>query len=184
MARKIVLYGGSFNPLHSAHLEIIDYLSKHYDLVVIIPTNVTYYKDADPMFSFEERYKAIKDKISVFNNVVISTVEKNIPKTWRFIDTLKYMVKYHVLYKDEDIDKISEDIKNVDTQIYLAIGSDSLLTFKTWYAWQDILKLAKLVVFNRPGYTENLPRDIEYEYIPMNNPESSTRLRKLILQKK
>jgi hypothetical protein len=43
--------------------------------------------------------------------------------------------------------------------------------------------LARLVVFNRPGYTDNLPDDIPYIYVPMNNPESSTRIRKLISQK-
>ena len=33
--------------------------------------------------------------------------------------------------------------------LYLAIGSDMLLTFDGWHRWQDILKLAHLVVTSR-----------------------------------
>ena len=182
MPRRIALYGGSFDPLHSAHKEIIKHLSKHFDLVILIPTNVTYYKANAPMFTFDDRCKVISDEISKYDNVVISTIEKNIPENWRFVDTLKNIVKAHVIYND-DIEYCENNLKLVDTQIYLAIGSDSLQNFKTWTDWKTILKLARLVVFNRPGYTDNLPDDIPYLYVPMNNPESSTRIRKLISQK-
>ena len=36
-----------------------------------------------------------------------------------------------------------------EAQLYLAIGSDMLLTFDQWYCWQRILQLAKLVVTSR-----------------------------------
>lgn len=37
-------------------------------------------------------------------------------------------------------------------QLYLAVGSDMLRTFQKWYRWQDILRLAALVVQSRaPG---------------------------------
>ena len=34
-------------------------------------------------------------------------------------------------------------------ELYLAIGSDMLLSFDGWYRWQDILRLARLVVTSR-----------------------------------
>ena len=34
-------------------------------------------------------------------------------------------------------------------QLYLAIGSDMLLSFDGWHRWQDILRLAHLVVTSR-----------------------------------
>jgi cytidyltransferase-like protein len=82
MPRRIALYGGSFDPLHSAHKEIIKHLSKHFDLVILIPTNVTYYKANTPMFTFDDRCKVISNEIAKYDNVVISTIEKNIPENW------------------------------------------------------------------------------------------------------
>ena len=36
--------------------------------------------------------------------------------------------------------------ENPGAQLYLAIGSDMLLSFDGWHRWQDILRLAHLVV--------------------------------------
>ncbi len=38
---------------------------------------------------------------------------------------------------------------NPGAQLYLAIGSDMLLSFDGWHRWQDILRLAHLVVTSR-----------------------------------
>ena len=37
------------------------------------------------------------------------------------------------------------DRENPGAQLYLAIGSDMLLSFDGWHRWQDILRLAHLV---------------------------------------
>lgn len=161
---RIVIFGGSFDPLHSAHKEIIEYLSGKFDKVILVPTTIRYYKaESQPMYSFSERCKKLKEDLDYLPNITISEIEESTPDNWRFIDTLKSIIK-----------------SDPNMSYYIAIGSDSFQNFKTWYAWEEIVKLAKLVVFNRPGYTDNFPTDIEYDFVPMNNPESSTRIRNLI----
>ena len=120
------------------------------------------------MFSFAERYHNIKEKCKDLKNVEVSDVERNISENWRFYDTLKSIT----------------DIKGDKNDFYIAIGSDSLINFKTWYKWQDILKMVKLIVFTRPGYTASLPNDFKYEIVQMNNDVSSTQLRKQLLDSK
>lgn len=164
---KNVIYGGIFDPLSSAHFEIIRRLSEKFDKVVIVPTTIRCYKKNTQMFSFNERCEMIASKLSVFKNVYISDIERNAPDTWSFVDTAEALVP-----------------KNTEDEWYFAMGSDSIQTFKEWERYDRILELVKLVVFHRPGY-EELPTDIPFEYIEdMNMDVSSTkmreRLRKLI----
>ena len=158
--KRVAVYGGSFNPIHSGHLEIIIHLSKHFDKVVIIPTEMKYYKRESALFSFERRCEMIEDNIETLENVWIDTIEHGKPETWKFIDSLKHVIE-----------------NEPNSTVYVAMGSDCLKDFKNWYHWEEILRISKLLVFTRPGYTENLPTDVEYELVEMNNDESSTKIR-------
>ena len=167
----------------SAHMEIIERLSKKFDKVIVVPTNVNYYKNYKghdrAMFSFTERYDTLVEKCKNLENVEINNVERDAVEGWRFIHTLKKLMGYTITY--DDYEKIKSQLEEAKEEWYIAMGSDSLQNFKTWSEWENIIKIAKLVVFNRPGYTDNFPTDIEYEYLEMNNDISSTKVRKNLL---
>lgn len=162
---KIVIFGGTFDPWTSAHQEIVKRLSVNFDKVLVVPTTVRYYKVNKQMFSFNERFTMAAKKIEGLTNVEMNDLERSVDDSWRFIDTLK---------------KVIEQYGN-ENEYYVAIGSDSLQKFTTWHKWEEILNLSKLVVFNRPGFTENFP-NIPYEYLPMENNISSSALRKKIVK--
>lgn len=163
---KIVIYGGTFDPWTSAHQEIVEKLSAKYDSVLIIPTTVRYYKVNKQMFSFNERFEMAEKKVAGFKNVEVCDIERSVGDDWRFVHTLEKVIEEN----------------GTKHEYYVAIGSDSLQKFKTWFEWEKILKLSKLVVFNRPGYTDNFPEDVSYEYIQMENNISSTALRQKLMQ--
>lgn len=177
--KKIAIFGLTADPVTSAHMEIITRLSKTFDKVLVIPTNVNYYKNYKghdrAMFSFTERYDSLVSKCKNLSNVVVSDVEREIKEGWRFIHTLKKSMGLDE--ERNDYSKMLDELNEAGEEWYVAMGSDSLQNFKTWAEWENILKLAKLVVFNRPGYTDNFPEGIEYEYLEMNNNASSTKLR-------
>lgn len=167
---KIAVFGLTGDPVHSGHLEIIERLSKTYDLVVVIPTTIRYYKENKQMFSFSKRFDEIEKKTSKFANVKVSDIERDAPQDWRFINSLI---------------KTIQEFGN-DNEYYLAMGSDSFQNFKSWCAWEKITDLVKsIVVFHRPGYEkEKFPTGINYTYVEnMNNPISSTALREKIEEK-
>ena len=180
---KIVVFGLTADPMTSAHMEIIERLSKKFDKVIVVPTNVNYYKNYKghdrAMFSFTERYDTLVEKCKNLENVEINNVERDAVEGWRFIHTLKKLMGYTITY--DDYEKIKSQLEEAKEEWYVAMGSDSVQSFKTWSEWENIIKLAKLVVFNRPGYTDNFPTDIEYEYLEMNNDISSTKVRKNLL---
>ena len=157
---KIVLFGGTFDPWTSAHQQIAEKLSQLYDRVIIIPTDIKYYKENQQMFSFEERISQARRQVKDLANIRVIDLEKNIDDKWRFVNTLEVVRRMYGL----------------EHEYYVAIGSDSLQKFTTWTNWQGILEQSKLVVFNRPGFTQNFP-DLPFEYLPMENPVSSTQLR-------
>jgi len=165
---RIVLYGGTFDPIHSAHIEIVKRLSEKFDKVIVVPTTVRYYKKNKCMFAFDYRYETVKEALKKFKNVEVSDIEREVDSDWRFLDTLRKVISTGGIYKEGEKKKY-----------FVAIGSDSLQNFKTWFGWEEILKRAELVVFHRPGYEDNLPTDIPYEYISdINMNISSTQLRK------
>ena len=180
---KIVVFGLTADPMTSAHMEIIERLSEKFDKVIVVPTNVNYYKNYKghdrAMFSFTERYDTLVEKCKNLENVEINNVERDVVEGWRFIHTLKKLMGYTITY--DDYEKIKSHLEEAKEEWYVAMGSDSLQNFKTWSEWENIIKIAKLVVFNRPGYTDNFPTDIQYEYLEMNNDISSTKVRKNLL---
>ena len=80
----------------SAHMEIIERLSKKFDKVIVVPTNVNYYKNYKghdrAMFSFTERYDTLVEKCKNLENVEINNVERDVVEGWRFIHTLKKLI--------------------------------------------------------------------------------------------
>jgi len=180
---RIVVFGLTADPMTSAHMEIITRLSEKFDKVIVVPTNVNYYKNYKghdrAMFSFAERYDTLVEKCKNLENVEISDIERDAIDGWRFIHTLKELMGYDKTYNDYE--EIESQLKYAEEEWYVAMGSDSLQNFKTWTEWENIINIAKLIVFNRPGYTDNFPTDIEYEYLEMNNDISSTKVRKNLL---
>lgn len=164
MGTKIAIYGLSADPLHKGHLEIIKYLSEHFDKVIVVPTTVRYYKKNIQMFSFNERFETVKKKCECFKNVEVDDIERNAPDSWRYIDTLRKLSSGKIM-------------KSLDEyQYYTVMGSDSWQNFTTWESYEEILKRSKILVFKRPGYEDNFP-DLPFEYVDMNVDISSTEIR-------
>ena len=164
MGTKIAIYGLSADPLHKGHLEIIKYLSEHFDKVIVVPTTVRYYKKNIQMFSFNERFETVKRKCECFKNVEVDDIERNAPDSWRYIDTLRKLSSGKI-------------VKSLDEcQYYTVMGSDSWQNFTTWESYEEILKRSKILVFKRPGYEDNFP-NLPFEYVDMNVDISSTEIR-------
>lgn len=159
----IAIFGGTFDPWTSAHQQILQTLSEKYRRVIVIPTAIRYYKAGNQMFSFEERMRSAREHSRIFANARAIDIEKNVDENWRFVHTLQAV----------------RGMYGTDNEYYVAIGSDALQKFTSWFEWQKILENASLVVFNRPGFTKDFP-DIPFEYLPMENPASSTEVRNLL----
>ena len=148
--KQIAIYGGTFNVLHEGHKAIIKYLSKHFDEVLVIPTNVNYYREDKELVCFNDRLTKIYDFTfdENLNNIKILDVENRYCIS-RFSGTLRYILEH-----GEPCVKYT-----------LAMGSDTYNEFKTWYDYNFIYSNCKLLVFNRPGHEIDSKVNLDHEFV-------------------
>lgn len=134
--KKTVVFGGTFNPPHLAHMEIIDIVSSMTDTdeLLMIPTDIPPHKECAALASNIERFEMCKIATAGKEKVTVSDIEiARGGKSYTF-DTLC-------------------TIRNMNPQKELAIicGGDMISTFGEWYKYKDILKIAEIIAVRRRG---------------------------------
>lgn len=129
---KIGIFGGSFNPPHNMHLNIVETLinEKYLDKVIIVPTGL-HYSYKSNLISNEHRYNMLKLLTKHNKKIEISTYEFQDTEIHTY-DTLEY-------YKDN---------YKKDT-IYFICGLDNLSYIDKWYKGNELLKNNKFLVVGR-----------------------------------
>ncbi len=125
--RKIAIFGGTFNPIHNGHLNLISSFQKelNFDEVLLIPTNVPPHKETIGLVSKEHRIEMCRLATREINNITISEIEfQREEKSYTYITLLQLKKEYN------------------DAKFYLIIGSDMFLSLKTWYNFDELKKMA------------------------------------------
>ena len=138
---KILLYGGTFDPPHNGHLNNLRAAAARVrpDRVVVMPAGLSPFKQrtsAPGTLRLEMCgcFRALADSPDIPQLEVSG---------WEIAQAEAGKRNYTVL----TVEMLAP--KNPGAQLYLAIGSDMLLSFDGWFRWQDILRLAHLVVTSR-----------------------------------
>ncbi|MGL5972877.1 MAG: nicotinate (nicotinamide) nucleotide adenylyltransferase [Oscillospiraceae bacterium] len=130
---KIIVYGGTFDPIHKGHLNCINYILKKYDgyKIFIVP-------NGNPPHKINKNITNIKHRINMINLII-----ENLDNVFLYTGETKFKINY-------TIDTLRSIEKSYNaTDIRLLIGSDSFLNIETWDRYEDILKNYKLIVFTR-----------------------------------
>ena len=138
---KILLYGGTFDPPHNGHLNNLRAAAARVrpDRVVVMPAGLSPFKQrtsAPGALRLEMCgcFRALADSPDIPQLEVSG---------WEIAQAEAGKRNYTVL----TVEKLAQE--NPGAQLYLAVGSDMLLSFDGWFRWQDILRLAHLVVTSR-----------------------------------
>ena len=134
--KKIVLYGGSFNPPHIGHEQVVRRICElmEPDRFLVIPAYIPPHKQlADGSPSYEQRFEMCRLAFSDMPNIEICDIERQLEGVSYTYETVQAL-KLHADKEDA---------------FYLAMGSDQFLAFRTWYRFQDILKDCSLIVVSR-----------------------------------
>ena len=145
MKNKILIFGGTFNPIHNGHLILAEHCinEERFDKVVFIPTMNPYYKGT---LDFDTRLKMLKMAIKDNDKFAYSSIEK------------KYNLEGKLYLILEKISELSDD------DITILIGSDSLMNLDWWYKIDEILKKYKVLVLKRDDEDEAIAMKIaEYK---------------------
>lgn len=137
---RILLYGGTFDPPHNGHLNNLLAAAARVqpDRVVVMPAGVPPHKQASATPA------ALRlEMCRCFTVLEQGGAPQLEVSRWEIDQAAQGRRNYTVLTLEMLAGRWPE------AQLYLAIGSDMLLTFDQWYCWQRILQLAKLVVTSR-----------------------------------
>lgn len=163
---KIGILGGTFDPFHIADAAIVKQALTKVDKVIIVPTVCNYYrKEKEPLFSFDNRVRIIRDFVAgITGNVEIDTIEKYKDSKWRYINTLEYIKKSYP-----------------NDELFTIIGEDSYNKFDTWFRYDEILSLSKLMVVNRSK--DFVPTKYNAQLLKIDGMEnvSSSKIRERLL---
>ena len=144
----IGILGGTFNPIHIGHLILAEeaYFKLKLDKLVFVPAFVPPHKSSLEVINAKDRLEMVRLAIEGNAAFEVSTFEIESKKKSYSIDTLK---EFRGVYGE-------------DAQLCFITGSDSLKDLFSWKNINDIFKISKFVVANRPGYPiKEVPKEVE-----------------------
>lgn len=163
---QIGIFGGSFDPVHNAHIAIaeksIDQLGL--DLLYIVPVNKSPHKQEMPVASPQHRFAMLKAAFNGKSKVKVSMIEIKREGISYTVDTVKSIAD-----------------KYPKAQLYLIVGSDNLKTLDKWKSMREIRSLCRIAVASRPN------SDICAEFLTVNCRPisiSSSQIRDLLCKSK
>ena len=173
---RIGIFGGSFNPIHNGHIELIRGIVSELalDKLFVVPSFLPPHKSVKSPVSPEDRLKMCRLSVSDILAVEVSDIEiKRGGKSYTY-ETLQEL---HRLYPDDTL--------------FLIMGADMFLSIETWKKPEVIFNLATICGVPRKGISkrqELLDREpflqslgAETKVLRMELPEiSSTEIREAV----
>ena len=134
---KTGLFFGSFNPVHTGHMIIANFMATQSDLhevwMVVSPQNP--FKTKKSLAKDHDRLHLVHLAIGDNPHLKASNIEFNLPKPSYTIDTLTYLKE-----------------KFPKKEFALIMGGDNLGNFHKWKNYEQILANHDIYVYKRPQY--------------------------------
>lgn len=165
--KRIGILGGTFDPVHKAHLALARAAKKKLRLtqIIFVPAFISPFKIHADISSAADRLSMLKLSLKKIKWAVLSHYEIRKKKISYTIDTIKHLKKR----------------TGKRAKFFLILGVDALRNFHRWKEADQILKRVRLAVAGRPAFRRERVYRVPYEPIPMAEyPISSTQIREEI----
>lgn len=164
----ILLFPGSFSPMHIGHLALGNYIIEscpEVDQLWYSVTPESPYKQGNVRLPQEFRIRWAEHLLGMHPRMCLSYAEQQLPTPTYTYNTLLHLRKAHPQFR-----------------VSLLMGADSWLGFKGWYKWNEILSSTTLYIYPRPDYPiqEPLPQGVKYLAEAPLFQVSSTQITRLI----
>ncbi len=169
---KLGVLGGTFNPIHYAHLIIAEEVRDklNLDKILFIPTYIPPHKEVKPEEKIEEKHRVNMVKLAIkenphFDIELFEIEQKGVSYTHK---TLRQLYKnYHI-----------------EGKILFIIGSDLIPQLNKWKRFDELIELCTFVALERGNIEPKFYSD-QYPFIKILDTEismevSSTEIRKRV----
>jgi len=134
---KTATFGGTFDPIHRAHVEVAKAAANSFglDQVLMIPAANPPHKQGT-MTPFEDRYRMVELACAADPRLIPSRMEEGREKSYSIL-TIERLKSEHPLY--------------------FIIGADAFADIETWYRAKDVIASVEFIVVSRPGHSFDVP---------------------------
>jgi len=134
-ARRIGLFGGTFDPVHFGHLRPAIEMAEHYALnaLHLMPNHRPAHRD-QPTASTRQRIAMLELATEHLSQLIVDPREALRDEPTYTFDTLSEL-----------------KAEQPEAQLIFFMGLDAFSVFDTWHRWEEIIGLANLVIINRPN---------------------------------
>jgi len=166
--KRVGLFGGSFDPVHNAHVALATLAAGQLalDEVRWIPVCKSSQK-ARKLAPAADREAMVRLAIEGEPRFVLSRIELERNGPSYTIDTVRAL-----------------KAERPDAQWYLVIGQDQYAGFHTWHGWQELLGLVTLAIADRPDANHSVdPQVLAHAHAAVTLPKmdvSSTDIRERV----
>jgi len=148
---RIAVFGGSFNPPHNGHRNLVEEIHRHglAEKVILIPAFRPPHKPNTPLADYEHRVAMTKLAFAGLPWVEVNELESRRPEKLSY--TFDTMVQLESEYPNDEL--------------LLLIGADSLANLHSWYQAEELAERWQVISYPRPGDNPTLA-DLQYNWPP------------------
>ena len=144
MMRPLAILGGTFDPVHNAHLRVAWEAAEILDADVrLLPASIPPHRD-QPKASAEQRVRLLVAALAGQDRLILDVRELRRDGPSYTIDTLI---------------ELRAEI-GPDRPLVLLVGADAFAGFPQWHRWRDLFDHAHIGVLTRPGHDGGLPTEL------------------------
>lgn len=170
---KIGLFGGTFDPVHHAHLLLAEWIKEELSLskIIFIPAFIPPHKIQHPITPAELRLEMVQLAISDNPAFAVSRVEIDKGDISYSIDTIMYFRRHLNITRE---------------QLFFIMGSDNLHQFSSWKSPDKIIDNCQVVVYKRINFDfSEFDPEYKHNMLLLQNPLinlSSSAIRERVLR--
>lgn len=158
---RTAIFGGTFDPIHSAHLVVAHEAAEAFglDRILFIPAGNPPHKEAGA--SYKDRYHMVELACAADPRFEPSRIEEGREKSY-------------------SINTIERLMAPGQTLLFI-IGADAFAEIRTWRRWEDVVRNVEFIVVTRPGHHYSSPPEARVHRLDtVALPVSSSEIRQEI----
>jgi len=139
---RIALFGGTFDPIHYAHLTVAREAAHAFtlDRVLLIPAAHPPHKLTGQLAPYEDRFRMVELACAGDPLLEASRLEDHEGQSYS-IDTIER----------------ARQTFPPGGRLFFLIGADAFHEIETWHRWQDVIASVEFIVVTRPGHEYRTP---------------------------
>lgn len=161
LQKHTAIFGGTFDPVHNAHLAIAQAARDKFQLrkILFVPAATPPHKRGVEMAPFEDRVRMLELACAGMDRCEVSRIEQDAHPSYSILTIEKLLAA------------------NAGPLAFL-IGADAFAEIRTWKRWQDVTRLVDFIVVTRPGSVYDAPEGSRvHELADLELPVSSSEVR-------